>query len=64
VSRLLREPGEAEAMGRRGAERPRREFDLDHMVRRLERLYEDLYAGSLSGRRRSDAARAVLEAYR
>jgi glycosyltransferase involved in cell wall biosynthesis len=64
VSRLLRERGEAEAMGRRGRERQRREFDLDGMVRRLEHLYEDLYAASLTGRRRSDAARAVLEAYR
>jgi glycosyltransferase involved in cell wall biosynthesis len=64
VSRLLHDRDLARAMGRRGRERQRREFDLDAMVRRLERLYEDLHAGSLTRRRRADAARAVLEAHR
>ena len=37
-------------MGARGRERRRREFDIDVMVRNLENLYLDLYAGSKRGR--------------
>jgi glycosyltransferase involved in cell wall biosynthesis len=64
VGRLLRDREEAEAMGRRGRERQRRELDLDTTVRRLERLYEDLHAIPHSARGGSEAARAVLEAHR
>ncbi|MEA2397786.1 MAG: hypothetical protein QOK25_1342 [Thermoleophilaceae bacterium] len=46
---LLRDPGRAREMGARGRERRRSEFDLDGTVRRLEALYEELFA-------RSDAA--------
>jgi glycosyltransferase involved in cell wall biosynthesis len=49
---LLRDPERARAMGERGRERRRREFDLDGTVRRLESLYEDLY--ERSGRSRGD----------
>jgi glycosyltransferase involved in cell wall biosynthesis len=46
VAELLRDPARAAEMGRRGGERRRREFDLDATVRRLEELYERLYAAS------------------
>jgi starch synthase len=46
VAELLRDPARAAEMGTRGRERRRREFDLDATVRRLEELYERLYAAS------------------
>jgi glycosyltransferase involved in cell wall biosynthesis len=49
MGELLRDPGRAREMGARGRERRRSEFDLDGTVRRLEALYEELFA-------RSDAA--------
>ena len=63
VGRLLRSPVEAQAMGRRGRERQRREFDLDGMVRRLERLYEDLHGSQRRGHR-AEASRTVLDTHR
>jgi glycosyltransferase involved in cell wall biosynthesis len=39
---LLQHPDEAQAMGRRGAERIRNEFALEKMVTALERIYEKL----------------------
>jgi starch synthase len=44
VASLLRDPERARTMGERGRERRRTEFDIDVMVRRLEKLYEDLRA--------------------
>jgi glycosyltransferase involved in cell wall biosynthesis len=43
VARVLDDRAAAEAMGRRARERRRTEFDVDVMVSRFERLYEDLY---------------------
>ncbi len=51
IDTLLRNPEQARAMGERGQERRRSEFDLDVTVRRLEALYEELLAAS--PRRRS-----------
>jgi glycosyltransferase involved in cell wall biosynthesis len=45
VSRLLEEPELAQAMGEAGRKRRRNEFDLAATVRRIEELYEELYAG-------------------
>jgi glycosyltransferase involved in cell wall biosynthesis len=42
VAQLLRDPDRARAMGERGRERRRTEFDIDVMVKRLEALYEEL----------------------
>jgi glycosyltransferase involved in cell wall biosynthesis len=44
VAQLLRDPARARAMGERGRERRRTEFDIDVMVKRLETLYEELLA--------------------
>lgn len=60
IAELLREPELAREMGRRARERQRSEFELELLVRRLERLYEDLLAARLSGRPRRRAARAAL----
>jgi glycosyltransferase involved in cell wall biosynthesis len=46
VAQLLRDPGRAGDMGRRGQERRRAEFDIDVMVRRLEELYVSLRGSS------------------
>jgi glycosyltransferase involved in cell wall biosynthesis len=64
VSRLLQDREAAAAMGGRGRERQRRDFDLNNTVHRLERLYRDLHAARRSGRGRTEAARAVIEAHR
>jgi glycosyltransferase involved in cell wall biosynthesis len=42
---LLGDPERAQAMGARGRERQRAEFDIDVLVRRLENLYCDLLDG-------------------
>jgi glycosyltransferase involved in cell wall biosynthesis len=42
IDELLRDPQRAHAMGARGQERRRAEFDFDTMIRRLEDLYCDL----------------------
>jgi glycosyltransferase involved in cell wall biosynthesis len=55
IARLLDDPEEARRMGERGRERRRREFDIDVMVRNLENLYLDLFAGTRRGGR--EAAR-------
>lgn len=44
VRRLLAEPDLARRMGEAGRRRRRAEFDLSATVRRVEQLYEDLYA--------------------
>ncbi|HEY7018487.1 MAG TPA: glycosyltransferase [Gaiellaceae bacterium] len=46
ITRLLRDPAEAERLGANGRERQRREFSLDAMVRRVEELYEELWLAS------------------
>lgn len=44
VAKLLGDRRRAAEMGRRGRQRRRTEFDIDAMVRRVEKLYEDLVA--------------------
>jgi len=44
ISELLEDPERARAMGERGRERRRTEFDIDVLVRRLEDLYCELLA--------------------
>jgi glycosyltransferase involved in cell wall biosynthesis len=44
LAELLDDPGRAAAMGRAGRERQRREFSISSTVRRVEALYEELYA--------------------
>ena len=46
VTRLFAEPDLAKRMGEAGQRRRRAEFDLSATVRRVERLYEELYAGA------------------
>ncbi len=46
IGDLLSNPERARRLGAAGRERREREFDIDVAVRRVERLYEDLYAGS------------------
>jgi glycosyltransferase involved in cell wall biosynthesis len=53
VARLLRDRSAAAEMGTRARERRRREFDIDVTARRIETLYEDLYAAA----RRADPRR-------
>jgi glycosyltransferase involved in cell wall biosynthesis len=49
IGELLKDPARAKAMGERGRERRRAEFDLNVTVRRLESLYEELRAASPRG---------------
>lgn len=51
LSELIAERARARAMGLRGRERQRREFDLGTTIRNLEELYETLYLHSSRGRR-------------
>jgi glycosyltransferase involved in cell wall biosynthesis len=51
VEALLLDSDRRVAMGARARERQRREFDLDVLVRRLEALYEELFATSGRARR-------------
>ena len=51
IARVLREPAVAAQMGVRARERRRREFDVDVMVARVEKLYEHAFARSARGRR-------------
>jgi glycosyltransferase involved in cell wall biosynthesis len=46
IAGLLRDRTAADELGRRAQERQRREFDIEAAVRRIEALYEDLYAAS------------------
>jgi glycosyltransferase involved in cell wall biosynthesis len=46
VTRLFAEPDLAKRMGEAGQRRRRAEFDLSATVRRVEQLYEELYAGT------------------
>jgi glycosyltransferase involved in cell wall biosynthesis len=43
IAELLRDPERRAAMGSRGCQRQRLEFDIDLMIRRLEMLYEELF---------------------
>ena len=49
LSRLLNDPEERKRMGSRARERQRERFDLDGAARWVERLYDELYAGSKRG---------------
>lgn len=60
VAELLRTPQLAEEMGRRARERQRREFGLEALVSRLERLYSELVAARRSGGPRRAGTRASL----
>lgn len=51
VATLLRDPERAREMGRAGRERRRREFSIEGTVRRIEDLYEELYAEKVGARR-------------
>jgi glycosyltransferase involved in cell wall biosynthesis len=51
IARVLSDPAEARRMGEQGRERRRREFDIDVMVKNLENLYLELFAGTPRGRR-------------
>lgn len=46
IATLLDDPERRRAMGERGRERRRAEFGIDAMVRRVERLYGELYAAA------------------
>jgi glycosyltransferase involved in cell wall biosynthesis len=51
IERLLTDRALAARLGSAGRARQRAEFDLDVVVRRLERLYTEIYAGARRGRR-------------
>ena len=55
IAQLLRDRDYGETLGARARERQRKEFDIEAAVRRIERLYEDLYAASP----RADPARVA-----
>ena len=42
VIRLLKDPGLAKDMGRKGSEKLRKEFDIDNVVTRIEKLYDEV----------------------
>jgi glycosyltransferase involved in cell wall biosynthesis len=44
IKQLLRDPEKARAMGRAGAERVRANFTVDHTARKVEQIYELLFA--------------------
>ena len=46
IAELLRDPDRAVAMGARGRERRRNEFDIELTVNRLQELYEELWAAA------------------
>lgn len=50
IRSLVLDPERGRAMGERARERRRRDFGLDASVRKLERLYEELYEGSKRSR--------------
>jgi glycosyltransferase involved in cell wall biosynthesis len=64
IAGLLRAPVTRAKMGRQARERQQREFDLEVLVGRLERLYTDLVAGRVTGRPRRQAARSALAGHR
>jgi glycosyltransferase involved in cell wall biosynthesis len=51
VARLLRDDALRQRLGSRARERQRRDFEVDGMVRRLEHLYEMLFAATRCARR-------------
>jgi glycosyltransferase involved in cell wall biosynthesis len=50
TAELLRDPERAARMGEAGRERRRREFSIEATTRRVEALYEELYAAKSAGR--------------
>jgi glycosyltransferase involved in cell wall biosynthesis len=60
IAGLLRDPERRRRMGELGRDRQRREFDVSVLVRRVEDLYESLWAAS-RGARRLDQVRRVAE---
>ena len=46
IGRLLHDPAEAKRLGEAARDRQRREYSLDAMVHRVERLYEELWLAS------------------
>jgi glycosyltransferase involved in cell wall biosynthesis len=58
VTRALGDPAVAAEMGARARDLRRREFDIAVTVRRIERLYAELYARSRRGRREGFESRA------
>jgi glycosyltransferase involved in cell wall biosynthesis len=60
VAELLRAPDLAQEMGRRAQERQRREFGLEVLVGRLERIYEDLLTARKAGGVRRELVRAAV----
>jgi len=51
LGEILADPLRGAEMGARGKERQRAEFDVDVLVRRIEELYEELFAGTDRARR-------------
>jgi glycosyltransferase involved in cell wall biosynthesis len=51
TAELLRDPERAVRMGEAGRERCRREFSIEATARKVEALYEELYAAKTAGRR-------------
>jgi glycosyltransferase involved in cell wall biosynthesis len=49
VAKLLRDPELARRMGEAGRERQRQEFSIEASTRKVQDLYEELYAGSARG---------------
>jgi len=64
IAAVLRDPERAAEMGRRGRERQRAEFDLDVMVERIGRLYEELFERSRRGRQEAWTAERKSSAIR
>jgi glycosyltransferase involved in cell wall biosynthesis len=58
IGALLRDPARASAMGERGRQRQRREFDLDGLTQRVETLYEELHRAALARRGAPHRARS------
>lgn len=50
VAAVLGDPARAEKMGRAGRERRQRDFSIENTVRRVEELYEELYAARVRAR--------------
>jgi glycosyltransferase involved in cell wall biosynthesis len=60
LANLLDEPQRRATLGSQAQERQTREFDLDHAVRRIENLYEELFRASPRGRQEGWAPAAVV----
>ena len=66
IAKLLRDPGRARELGRRGRDRQRQEFSIDAVARRVETLYQELLLAPsghrLQPRRRAGALRSPRSA--